>query len=1205
MDVLTNQELLKEWDSITDPVQRDVILTELKRRNLFPSEQMHLWEEDTGSYPLADDPNFIQKLLNKREFAESFQNTVHQPPNQCDITQSFEATPVQRFVTNLMSPKSPYMSALLFHGVGVGKTCAAVLIAESWLDAFPRQKVYIVAPPTIQQGFFRNMFDVSKLTLQPEGSNKPNQISGCIGNTYLELTGMSYGQNPEKIERTVMKQIHRRYNVFGYISFANYVRDLMNKSVPIGMTDSKKIEQLQYTAIRKEFSGKLLIVDESHNLRDVGDEGADIDENTSEGKQLTPFLKKVLLGAEGLKLVLMTATPMYNSYREIIFMLNLLLLNDKKAPITESDIFESNGTLKASGQSILGLVANHYISFMRGENPISFPIRLHPMNTGLQSLTTYPSNSPKGARIAGEETEFVKHLPLVYIPLSGDTLNASLAFISLLSKDGGGISSIQLEKIVHAGNFIVPPLNDAEQGIESYRRRTEADGFTTFFSRDFSGKEVHYKPREGRDVGWLGLERLGTYSPKFAYFIRRIAFSEGVVLCYTRFVNMGAVPIALALEANGYTPHGRKTRMLTGSGAITPGGRQCAVCPKREHAHNETEKGHFKPAFYGIITGDSQLSPDNESLIRASRDLGNADGIKIKVLVGSQIAAEGIDLKFIREIHIMDSWFHLNKIEQIFGRGIRFCSHAALPKEKRNLTPYLYTAVLPQELQMESADLYSYRVAFHKAVQIGNVTRVLKTNAIDCNLNRNAVLISGQGPVMQIDSQRNVRENVNINDTPFTAVCDWIESCPYKCKPEIAVRVMDTDDSTYDEFSARWRLKALQDRFRALFSEQLMYRDDDFHTLFDDVPKIIKAELFSSVVDNKEFKVQYQGKDGYIHYCNTYYIFQPFAFQDTSIPLAIRMAHFPVKRDSFTPVKIEPVVVEEPEIVSEPTVSVVGVWNRLVEWCSAIAVSTAYIAPPELYHIAEFPEKYTKDVRSKYEYFKDAVQWLFGFYVASPHKSQAAFRSMLMKYYWDKWFTTEEQIKIVYSADAVSVEEVIGDAVYMFGTLKVHRFQDPGTGKLVFMCAGEPCQQSIINDIQRDSKDPIKKSVITTETTAPLYGFIVPKKGNIFVFKTSEPPEPGNKIARGSECANVSNIDVHIGKLVQLGNYMKNIGLDEMGLSVANITMTKKGLTNATRVCSLMELVLRYMDATLIGNKRWFYRPIASYYAGHKGTTSG
>jgi hypothetical protein len=51
-----------------------------------------------------------------------------------------------------------------------------------------------------------------------------------------------------------------------------------------------------------------------------------------------------------MKLVLMTATPMYNNYKEIIFLLNLLLKNDKRIELTESDIFKPNSDFQEGGE---------------------------------------------------------------------------------------------------------------------------------------------------------------------------------------------------------------------------------------------------------------------------------------------------------------------------------------------------------------------------------------------------------------------------------------------------------------------------------------------------------------------------------------------------------------------------------------------------------------------------------------------------------------------------------------------------------------------------------------------------------------------------------------------------------------------------------------------------------------------------------------
>ena len=73
LDSLTDGELLNLWDTTLDFSERDIIVEELKSRDLFPKAGMSRWEAETGAYPLFDDPEFLQKLLAKREFAESLQ----------------------------------------------------------------------------------------------------------------------------------------------------------------------------------------------------------------------------------------------------------------------------------------------------------------------------------------------------------------------------------------------------------------------------------------------------------------------------------------------------------------------------------------------------------------------------------------------------------------------------------------------------------------------------------------------------------------------------------------------------------------------------------------------------------------------------------------------------------------------------------------------------------------------------------------------------------------------------------------------------------------------------------------------------------------------------------------------------------------------------------------------------------------------------
>lgn len=1216
---LTGEELKEQWNLLISA--RDDILKELQKRDLYPSTEMNTWELETGAYPSQDDPEFLQKLLSKREFAESLQTSWVPKYDACGDVEQFEVTPVQRFVSNLMSPRTPYMSALLYHGVGVGKTCSAIQIAEAWLEEYPTQEVFIITPPTIREGFERTIFDMQRLKI-PADETAPNTIIGCTGTRYLDLTGTVYERDKSKIAMRVKRQINKRYNIMGYLSFANYIKGLFE---PIRKSlDPARYEMEKAKKVREHFNGKLVIVDEAHNLRDlpgevsdseVGAPGGEAEKaDAAAGKILTPFLRDVVTYSDGMKLVLMTATPMYDNYREIIFMLNLLLANDKKALLSESKVFDKDGNIKPIGETLLAAAAMRYISYMRGENPKSFPIRLNPQGISKLSRASYPMSNPRGGAIADADKIFVDRLPITPIKLKGDALDVSKKFMEALPAGIGGISSTQMTQIVQAGNFVVP----AEEGTD-YKLRVGDTGLSLAFTEEMFEKERRYR---AEDAKWLGVGQIGRYSPKFEFLLNRLKTAEGVAFVYTRFVKGCALPLALALEANGYSLYGRKKGLLA-NGIQTEGGRQCALCPKREKEHTGIEVDHFKPAYYGLLTGDITLSPHNDITIKAERNLENVEGVQMKVIIGSQIASEGVDLRFIRESHILDSWYHLSKIEQIVGRSIRFCSHSALPEEKRNTTVYLYAATYPEDISKETADLYSYRTAFKKARQVGRITRILKQHAIDCNLNHDAIIIQGQNTVRQIDAQRVERATVNINDQPFTALCDWAEDCDYKCLPTIKVSVEGSDDSSYDEYAARWRMIKLKDELRQRFSEQAAFSVEQMSELIE-APTAIRNLLLLETVNNKSFQVTFNGKSGYIRYCNGYYVFQPNAFFDLEIPLSIRMARFPVKRDSFTPidVEMENVVVMPEEAPVESEDKLIAMWSATVEWVTEMSETPAAVNIPE--ELVARIEEIAADDRKMMDRLNQVLAMIRRFQItvhAYPEASKKTFKRIVLEYIWDNWLTLDQQIAISQNTELASDKE--NWYTTEEGNI-VRRFFKADTKEIVFMCGTEPCTPAQIEAVTSDTDDEINKLVVDDTTTGDVveapdaygklkpfelnYGFMTSKKGNV-VFKTNIAPMEGIAVGRaGKECSIVSSIGAPIQMLINLGYYMKSNGLPELQLSEARLKESRSDETygsmkveNAMRTCTLMELVLRYMDVKRIGEKRWFYRPVAAFYAGHIG----
>ena len=429
----TDTEVIDMWTRETDFDQRDKILKVLIERKLFPKDETATVENDGALYPDVDDPLFIAKLLRKREFAENKQRSMAEilaeGEDLCDPTREFEISPVQRFITRFLSPETPYNSALLFHGVGVGKTCAAISTAEAYLEKYPRKQVIIIAPPNIQSGFERTIFDINSVKFG-DSVDAVNEARGCTGNTYLRLTNTEYVREKNLVQARVTKLMRKRYLMYGYLEFYNYVNKIMER-VPKGIPPERRA-QIELQNLRNIFSGRLIIIDEAHNLRDIGSEteteaennldapaGADDIKESEAGKKLTPVLRRILDVIEGTKLMLLTATPMYNSYREIIFLFNLLLRNDKKAEISDSVVFK-NGVLTEIGKKLLGNTASAYMSFMRGENPLSFPIRLDP--EGVSRVTRWSTVAPNGAAISDVERERMVNLPLIKVEFTDEAL---------------------------------------------------------------------------------------------------------------------------------------------------------------------------------------------------------------------------------------------------------------------------------------------------------------------------------------------------------------------------------------------------------------------------------------------------------------------------------------------------------------------------------------------------------------------------------------------------------------------------------------------------------------------------------------------------------------------------------------------------------------------------------------------------------------
>jgi superfamily II DNA or RNA helicase len=599
----------------------------------------------------------------------------------------------QRFLRRVLSPDAPLRSALVVHGTGTGKTCTAIQVAEEYIlrPEFQDQKVLIVASAAVQENFRDQIFDMSRVKVTEGGLLESKQ---CTGRRYLDMLqrieqdpkNWSNAEVRDRLERTADRIISEFYEFTAYASFGNRINEME------ALGPAKFNEWVHAT-----FDNRLLIIDEAHNIRPKSDMGSE--------KAITAALERLVKTADGLVLVLLTATPMYESYDEIMLYFNLFLWNERRQPLTKSlaasTFFDASAELKeGSTRDTFLRYCQDYISYVKGENPFTFPFRLPPP----KSVSPRPTKAWTGET----STPPLQYLTLVDTPAAG--LQASI-----LQKEKGRDEEDKRRLLMQPTVAVLPD---------------NADFGETFTPR---GTQYAY-------VGtpFLGPETLANHSAKFARVIKSIESGEGIAFVYSNYVGMGAILFAMALEEHGYGP-------ATGLPVLT----------------NPAYKGASK-GKYALLTS-TNTEKGIAKLVSQARSESNRDGSKIRVIISSPLVAEGVDFRCVRQAHILDPWWNMSRIEQVIGRSLRTCSHTLLSPEKQNCTVYLHVVRTPEG--GECYDEYTYRTKVEpKAEKIARVRTVLERAAMDCPLRIDLPEDWRRLPVTQQQSEGRAEVTYRLND---------------------------------------------------------------------------------------------------------------------------------------------------------------------------------------------------------------------------------------------------------------------------------------------------------------------------------------------------------------------------------------------------------------------------------------------------------
>jgi len=544
--------------------------------------------------------NDITKKYKKYKLKESNENM-----KEFCLPKKFKLQPQQEFIPEyLWDNKKTVKGLLLYHNIGSGKTCTAINIAEK----FKKTMNILIVLPAALIGNFRDELR-SKC---PNGEN-----------TYIT----------EK-ETQRLKEIN--YTDTEYDDIINKTNERINKYYTI-YSYHKFIDLVQENKIK--LNNTLLIIDEIQNM---------ISMTGIFYKKLSEIINKT---NDSLRVILLSATPMFDRPVEIALTLNLLRPIELFPIGTDfnneflTTIKTNNGIFyKAINLKKFKELSNGLISYYRGAPPQAYPEKEFKVVKCTMNDFQYKSYLTSMSTITNTTKGSFKDVDILKLPADfflGPRIISNIAF---------------------------PNKSIGEIGFSSFKNDA------------------------------LQLQNIEKYSIKFFKIFKKIKKSEGPIFVYSNFKEIGGIKsFAKFIEYHGY---------------------------KNYKIFGEGEKR------YSIWSGDESHTT-KEEIKHVFNQKENADGSKIKIMLGSPSIKEGVSLLRVDQVHILEPYWNLSRIQQIIGRAIRFCSHKDVPKKKQIVKVYLYLATHHND---ESIDEYIWSLAKQKNKLIEQFEHALKEVAIDCKL---------------------------------------------------------------------------------------------------------------------------------------------------------------------------------------------------------------------------------------------------------------------------------------------------------------------------------------------------------------------------------------------------------------------------------------------------------------------------------------
>jgi hypothetical protein len=353
-DVVENVNAFEEEKAVV--IEKPLVKKRTKKVIVEPKDKAFFDAIFAERLPVASNPINLKApsyYMNNREVFINFITSTFKPYMQelkdnkdsisCDTigrsSGDFSLLTHQKIVRDYINLYTPYRGLLLYHGLGSGKTCTSIAIAEGMKH---NKRVIIMTPASLRMNYMEELkkcgdhiykknqyWEFISTKADPESAKS---LAGALNlpveyitkrkgawlvnvkkeSNYTELSSV----DKESLDDQLNTMIEQKYTFINY----NGLR-------------IKQLEKLTDNFSRNLFDDCVIIIDEAHNLisrivnkikKEPATRENDRGEKEHSPKFLSNKLYEYLLSARNAKIVLLSGTPVINYPNEFGILFNIL-----------------------------------------------------------------------------------------------------------------------------------------------------------------------------------------------------------------------------------------------------------------------------------------------------------------------------------------------------------------------------------------------------------------------------------------------------------------------------------------------------------------------------------------------------------------------------------------------------------------------------------------------------------------------------------------------------------------------------------------------------------------------------------------------------------------------------------------------------------------------------------------------------------------